>query len=126
MATAPSPASHKLYKHRVFCSYCHSVVTFDSPAEKIALGERKCLRCDEKFVFKASVGFSAQSHATRHQAGLPRAAVNWPYCSTRLIYSPPNETIRLAERTCLRCGKGFLIENNVAKRLPAKKRPQGI
>ena len=50
--------------------------------------------------------------------------VNCPYCDTLLIYNLPTETIRLAERTCLKCGKGFVIENNIAKRLPAKKRPQ--
>ena len=49
--------------------------------------------------------------------------VNCPYCDTLLIYNSPTETIRLAERTCLKCGKGFLIENNVTKRL-TKKRPQ--
>jgi hypothetical protein len=50
--------------------------------------------------------------------------VKCPYCDTVLIYNSPNETIRLAERTCLKCGNGFVIENNVAKRLPAKKRAQ--
>ena len=48
--------------------------------------------------------------------------VSCPYCSTALIYNTLAETIQLAERTCLKCGKGFLIENNVAKRLPSEKK----
>jgi ribosomal protein S27AE len=50
--------------------------------------------------------------------------VNCPLCGTLLIYNSPTETIVLAGRSCLKCGKGFVIENNFAKRLPAKKRPQ--
>ena len=50
--------------------------------------------------------------------------VKCPHCSTALIYNSLAETMQFAERTCRKCGKGFVIENNVAKRLPAKKRPQ--
>ena len=50
--------------------------------------------------------------------------INCPYCATELIYHSSTATIQLAERTCLKCGKGFVIENNIAKRLPSKKRPQ--
>jgi hypothetical protein len=50
--------------------------------------------------------------------------VNCPYYGTQVIYNSLTETISFAERTCLKCCKGFVIENNVAKRLPAKKRPQ--
>jgi len=47
-----------------------------------------------------------------------------PYCGTGLIYNLVTATIAFAERNCLKCGKEFVIENNVAKRLPAKKTPQ--
>jgi hypothetical protein len=36
----------------------------------------------------------------------------------------PESTIAFAERNCLKCGNGFVIEDNVvAKRLPSKKKP---
>ena len=47
-----------------------------------------------------------------------------PYCGTALLYNLMIQTVVFAERTCLKCGKGFVIENNIAKRLPSKKRPQ--
>jgi len=50
--------------------------------------------------------------------------VSCPHCHAELIYNLLSQTICLAERTCLKCGKGFVIENNIGKRLPAKKRPQ--
>jgi ribosomal protein S27AE len=52
--------------------------------------------------------------------------ITCPYCATALIYHLTTEAIQLAERTCLKCGKGFVIENNIAKRLPSKKRPQKV
>jgi ribosomal protein S27AE len=50
--------------------------------------------------------------------------VTCPHCGTALIYNLVTDTIQFAERNCLKCGKGFVIENNVAKRLPPKKKPQ--
>jgi DNA-directed RNA polymerase subunit RPC12/RpoP len=44
-----------------------------------------------------------------------------PYCRTALIFNSPLEVILLARRECLKCGKEFLIENSVAKRLRGKK-----
>ena len=49
--------------------------------------------------------------------------VTCPHCHTTLIYNLTTATIQFAERNCLKCGKGFVIENNIAKRLPSKKRP---
>src|SRR5215831_16200120 len=48
--------------------------------------------------------------------------ITCPYCSAVLIYNLATQNVVLAERNCLKCGKGFVIENNVAKRLPSKKR----
>ena len=50
--------------------------------------------------------------------------VNCPHCGIPLIYNLTAPTIPLAERTCLKCRTGFVIENNIAKRLSSKKRPQ--
>lgn len=50
--------------------------------------------------------------------------IKCPYCRTALIYHLADETIQLAGRTCVECGKEFVIVNNIAKRLPSKKRPQ--
>ena len=49
--------------------------------------------------------------------------IKCPHCGTLLIYHLTTETIQLAERTCLKCGKGFVIVNNITKRLPSKKGP---
>ena len=48
--------------------------------------------------------------------------IDCPHCDTLLIYNLTTTTIQLAERTCLNCGKGFVIENNIAKRLASKKK----
>ena len=45
-----------------------------------------------------------------------------PYCRTALIFNSPMEVILLARRECLKCGKEFLIENSIAKRLRGKKK----
>ena len=50
--------------------------------------------------------------------------VSCPHCHAELIYNSLSKTIRLADRTYLKCGKGLVIENNIGKRLPGKKRPQ--
>ena len=49
--------------------------------------------------------------------------INCPYCGTSLIYHLTAATIQFAERNRLKCGKRFVIENNIAKRLLSKKRP---
>ena len=50
--------------------------------------------------------------------------VSCPNCTAIIEYNTLTEALPDAEKTCPKCGKGFVIEKNVAKRLPAKKRPQ--
>jgi hypothetical protein len=52
---APRPS---LYKHRIICPNCRSVLIFHlhSLTETLTTFSRKCQRCDERFVVQLSVG----------------------------------------------------------------------
>jgi transposase-like protein len=51
--------------------------------------------------------------------------VTCPYCKTALVFTSPEQRVVLASRTCPKCGKGFVIENDKAVRRPSRKPPQG-
>jgi transposase-like protein len=52
--------------------------------------------------------------------------VTCPYCKAALIFTSPEQSIVLASRTCPKCGKEFVIENDraSASRRPSRKPPR--
>jgi uncharacterized protein YbaR (Trm112 family) len=48
---------------------------------------------------------------------LTEIPINCPHCAARLILATVMDTIKFSQRTCQKCSKQFIIENNMPRML---------
>jgi uncharacterized protein YbaR (Trm112 family) len=69
--------------------------------------------------------FNTPMAGPRREVKLPYRELNiaCPHCRAPLVVGTVMQTILLSQRTCPKCHKEFLIENDVPKKLGSEKKP---